>query len=894
MFSTVSFKSSFVFLLILLSLVHTGLADEPQYVVAIIDGQRMRVRDDRKPALYTADYGDCLGESAINVTRFDAAYYKDNMTIIFHLAGETALTNETIMMYIGVYAYGENRFDLTFNPCSANIESACPVKAGTPIEAAGIIPISQHDVAGIPKLALSIPDFEGEAILRLFSNSTQTEIGCFTAQITNGNTFQQKVAVGSVLGAFTFVAALSSFATAIYGEDIAVIRKHYAHSLSFQVVFAVWHHIFYSGALSMNWPSVLVAFWNNYAWAGGMIYSESMQNSINDFVGVNKGNISHVGAAGTGVSNPSLGGGYDIHQIYKRGILSKDLSIQNRVSKRHLVDTTSGFKYDGQPVKPGLPLPGNYSGFAGTLSQERIPASNAFMTGLLWFLALLAGIAVAIVVLRVSLEGLSRTQLIKQNHLALFKAYYLGYTAAALLRTLFIGFFMMTFLAMFHISYLATLGPVAVACVVLIGMVFGLGAVGGMACYYRMTGTKSMHGDEGYIRHFGWLTSRYRRTRWWFFVLWIVYDFVRACLLAGLSSRPTIQVFGLLAVEFIAFVSVIFLRPFESQRLNVVVIYFLGFSKLATVALSATFNTRFNLPRIPATVIGLIIIVIQGLLTIVVMIAIVIGAITSYMSVMRNREEIKPAQWNSIREKYFENMDFRAQDIPRPRPAPVESIPEVTNGPYFNVRHVKRMAKVEDEDAEFMEEIYNNPSVSQLSLWGHNRPGFADLPSPRGRAASIQSTTSHSSLPKAARLHRASWSSQSYGGSQRPGRVRTVSNTMSTPSRPNRPSTRSRPRQYTQLGSLEDLDREPSPRHAAASQSSTPTISPASRSSRDTAMASSGARAVSRLASRSRSSSRPNLVTRISEEIPPLPENSGERETTKRQRASGITKAMRQ
>jgi hypothetical protein len=90
-------------------------------VVAIIDGERMRVRDDRQPALYTADYGDCLGESAINVTRFDAAYYKDNMTIIFHLEGETALRDEDIMMNIGVFAYGENRFDLTFNPCSANM-----------------------------------------------------------------------------------------------------------------------------------------------------------------------------------------------------------------------------------------------------------------------------------------------------------------------------------------------------------------------------------------------------------------------------------------------------------------------------------------------------------------------------------------------------------------------------------------------------------------------------------------------------------------------------------------------------------------------------------------------------------------------------------------------------
>lgn len=62
-----------------------------------------------------------MGNSQINVTRFDAAYYKDNMTVLFHLAGNTGIMNDNLMMYIGVYAYGEDRFDLVFNPCNANI-----------------------------------------------------------------------------------------------------------------------------------------------------------------------------------------------------------------------------------------------------------------------------------------------------------------------------------------------------------------------------------------------------------------------------------------------------------------------------------------------------------------------------------------------------------------------------------------------------------------------------------------------------------------------------------------------------------------------------------------------------------------------------------------------------
>lgn len=119
---TLASRPVLALLLVFLSIVNSTLAaKQPQYVEATIDGKQYRVRDDRRPALYTADFGDCLGESLINVTRFDAAYYRDNMTVLFHLEGETALISEDIMMSIGVFAYGESRFELTFNPCSANI-----------------------------------------------------------------------------------------------------------------------------------------------------------------------------------------------------------------------------------------------------------------------------------------------------------------------------------------------------------------------------------------------------------------------------------------------------------------------------------------------------------------------------------------------------------------------------------------------------------------------------------------------------------------------------------------------------------------------------------------------------------------------------------------------------
>lgn len=123
MLFTLAPRPALALFLVFLFWVDSALATQnPHYLETTIDGVKYRIRDDRRPALYTADFGDCLGESLINVTRFDAAYYRDNMTVLFHLEGETALISEDIMMSIGVFAYGERRFDLAFNPCSANID----------------------------------------------------------------------------------------------------------------------------------------------------------------------------------------------------------------------------------------------------------------------------------------------------------------------------------------------------------------------------------------------------------------------------------------------------------------------------------------------------------------------------------------------------------------------------------------------------------------------------------------------------------------------------------------------------------------------------------------------------------------------------------------------------
>lgn len=88
-------------MLLLVALVSLSLAtaDDKVYIQgADASGVTRRLAVNRHPALYTGDFGDCLGgQSLFNITKFDAGYYTDNLTVVIHLDGVTSVKNESVM-----------------------------------------------------------------------------------------------------------------------------------------------------------------------------------------------------------------------------------------------------------------------------------------------------------------------------------------------------------------------------------------------------------------------------------------------------------------------------------------------------------------------------------------------------------------------------------------------------------------------------------------------------------------------------------------------------------------------------------------------------------------------------------------------------------------------------
>lgn len=822
---------SSIFVLFILSPAAAGT--NTQFITGTsITGVTQQLAVDRTPALYTGDFGDCLdGQSLLDITKFDAAYYTDNSTVLFHLDGKSSIMNESLVMHISMDAYGENRFQMTFDPCFVNIDSLCPLNSSVPVTGWAVFAVGPQQVGDIPSLAFTIPNFEGSVRLQIFGNSTRSEIGCFQASLTNGNTMAYPQIISPILATFVLVAMLASFATAAHGVSIPAMRTHYAHSLSVMVLFETFQSIFFSGALQLEFPSILPAWWSNFAWSAGQIYSNSVVRTVDMSSGV-RGNSSEVGDARPSVELVTTSGASLAQQIYGRSV-SVVPEATHYLQRRYNASDPYDYTWAGSPVGPGVVLPGTWTGFPGTLAALNLPAADTFAVGLIWLLVLIAILIFSLAFLKLCTEALVKTTRIKEDRIAYFRGHWAQYILTIVLRTLFVAFAMITTLACYKFSTGGSPGSIALAAIIFVAFLLGVGGLVAHACHIRLRDGRyvvepdrivfvrvvlwkfvplifpsrssslerkaeqqpaeravgslpfvqirwhhdgdsphgaTVHQDEPYVKRYGWLTARYRRTRWWFPACHFGYQLVRAAIVGGGSAAPMAQVYCLLIYDILALAALTRIDPFEGRRNAALAVWMLGLAKVLTTGLSVAFLPTLGVGRIVATAVGIIIVVIQGLLAVAALVLVALGALSSYMSLARDNGDpeapgsFRPARLAPVRARYLAHLERSAPDArvsraERRRLAEEEEAAAAAAEPSFRVRSVRRVSKIYDEDEDALAAALMGSGV------------VAGGPPAPSRAASVRSARS-SSLPRGARPYRASWSSQDFAewdALERPG-----------------------------------------------------------------------------------------------------------------------------
>ncbi|WEW61414.1 hypothetical protein PRK78_006904 [Emydomyces testavorans] len=280
-------------------------------------------------------------------------------------------------------------------------------------------------------------------------------------------------------------------------------------------------------------------------------------------------------------------------------------------------------------LKASLPLPGNQTGFPGTLAIT-VGASAA-----------------AIFMFKARLTFLIRLRLVRTGRLECFPAHWQAYALAVVFRLTFINFFCLSFLVLFQLRLGGSTSVIAIAATVLVVVITGLLEMCSYASYFRLRGRRftcdhgtyrlqkikifktipwyrlvkdeipleddsniiaislhcyilsyklsnseqdHIHTDPNFLLRSSWLSACYRANRWWFFLLWLIYGLARAGFLGAEAPFGMVQIFCLLCLECTSVGLMARIKALRSYALKYPDVISPWLSKICTLAISFNFS----------------------------------------------------------------------------------------------------------------------------------------------------------------------------------------------------------------------------------------------------------------------------------------------------------------
>ena len=498
----------------------------------------------------------------------------------------------------------------------------------------------------IPSIAFSVPDLDGMVKLELKGSDGQ-DVGCIESAVGNGHTFKMPVVTYAAAGIAAAALALSMVSAVASGGTAGASTP----SPTFGEVIGWFQGVATNGMLSVQYPLVYQSFTTNFGFSTGLIPWGSMQNTIDSFRQRTGGNL-------TDDNYPFL--------LHNATLLYDDGTTNSSLSKRAL-DTVLLWTRDGTEVNvngTSATFGGNGStnntantgnknqhfvkGIEAYVEQLAIPQANTFMTVLLIFAIIVAAIIVGILLIKVILELCSIFGSLPKS-LESWRKRYWWRMAKALTNLVFILYGTWTL----YCIYQFTDGD-SWAAKVLAGVTLGLFTVILAGFTWKIWATahhfKKLEGDaaklyedkEVWIRY-SLFYDNYKRGYWWVFVPAIVYMFARGCVIAGGNGHGMVQAAGQMFVEGLMLIFLVWARPYQrrsGQWINITI----QSVRLASVACILVFVEEFGISQTTKTITGVILIVVQSVLTALLAILIAINALIVLIKENPHRRNRKEAE----------------------------------------------------------------------------------------------------------------------------------------------------------------------------------------------------------------------------------------------------------
>lgn len=470
------------------------------------------------------------------------------------------------------------------------------------------------------------------------------QLACITSQVNNGKSLSVpgvSYAAAGIAGAALVVSGISALASA--GSTGAP-----SSSPSFGEVIGWFQSMALNGMMSVQVPGVYQSFSKNFAFSTGLISWDQMQSSIDGFRNKTGGNL-------TENSVEYLKKATLIHQDpgtnYTKRSLDAVLLWARDEIETNVNGTETGDDEDNKIMHA-------VSGIQGYVEELTIPNGNTFMTILLVFAIIVAAITVGILLFKVILETWAMCGNFPKRLTNFRKRYWwiLAKTITSLILLLY-GIWVLYCVYQFKNgdSWAAkTLAGVTLAIFTAI-LVFFTWKIWSTANKFKKAegDVSGLYDNKETWRKYSMFYENYKKAYWWIFVPAIVYMLARGCVIAGADGHGMAQAAGQLIVEALLLIMLLWARPYGLKSSNWINITIQVVRVLSVVCI-LVFVEELGVAQTTKTVTGLVLVVMQAVLTGLLAVLIAVNAIVICCKENPHRKKRKEAGTCGVKPLYDE------------------------------------------------------------------------------------------------------------------------------------------------------------------------------------------------------------------------------------------------
>lgn len=558
--------------------------------------------------LKTSSLLTCMENSGFTASYFDVRYYPDNQTAVFKINAVTTIS-ANVTIQVQVITYGLNVIEKSFDLCSLNEVTLCPLSAGR-IDVSSSYQITT-DIP-IPGVAYTIPDLDAQVRVLVYSKSDTNQtspLACVQAILSNDKTVQTKyaawpIAAVSGLGVLTsgFVSIIGYSTTSAHIASNSISLFIYFQNLAITAMMGV-----------SRVPPIAAAWTQNFQWSMGIIRVQFMQNIFDWYVQATKG-ISTVVIANKDILSISVQK-RNLERLAKRITLasSQDYSFDSILEDSSLYTTTerNTTEYSSKILV--------LRGIERVAYKADIELSNFFLTGIVFFLFFLFVVIVCLVFFKALLEVLTRARLMKESsNFFQYRSNWGSIIKGTLFRLAILAFPQVSLLCIWEFTQRDS-PAVMVDAVIILVVVSGLLIYGTTRVMIKGRESSRLYknpayllfGDTGFLNKYGFLYTQFRADAYWWLLPLLVYSFLRSLFVAVLQETGKAQAMIIFIIELAYFVCLCWIRPYLDKRTNIFNIFIHVVTTINSIFF-LFFSNLFKQPAVVSSVMAVILFVLNA------------------------------------------------------------------------------------------------------------------------------------------------------------------------------------------------------------------------------------------------------------------------------------------